>query len=81
MATELKFAGLTDAQVLCLFERIASTSNLLAEMCREKAEEFGGDDCGGQVFSDTSIDCCFADSRSKALGDKFPSVECNRMQL
>ena len=37
--------------------------------------------CGGQVFSDTSIDCCFADSRSKALGDKFPSVECSRVQL
>ena len=37
--------------------------------------------CGGQVISDTSIGCCFADSRSKALGDKFPSVECSRVQL
>jgi hypothetical protein len=27
--------------------------------------------CGGQVFSDASIGCCFTDSRSKALGDKF----------
>lgn len=45
MATKTNhFAGLTDAQVLCLFERIASTSNLLAEMCREKADEFGGSD-------------------------------------
>jgi len=38
-------------------------------------------DCGGQVISDTLIGCCFADSRSKALGDKLPSLECSRVQL
>lgn len=36
-----KFAGLTDKQVLQLFERIATTANLMADICRDKAEEFG----------------------------------------
>lgn len=44
MATKPKFAGLSDAQVLSLFEQIATTSNLMAEMCREKAEELGEHD-------------------------------------
>lgn len=39
-----KFSGLTDDQVLCLLERIATTINLMADLCREKAEEHGGDD-------------------------------------
>ena len=34
MAKELRFAGLADAQVLCLFEKIATTVTLMAEMCR-----------------------------------------------
>lgn len=36
-----KFSGLTDEQVRSLFERIATTINLMAELCREKAEEHG----------------------------------------
>ena len=48
MATKTLTAGrfddLTDAQVLGLFERIASTVNLMAEICREKAEEVGTHD-------------------------------------
>lgn len=39
-----KFSGLTDAQVLMLFGQIATTAHLLASICREKAEEFGGHD-------------------------------------
>lgn len=37
-----KFSGLSDDQVLSLFEKIATTANLMAEICRDKAEEFGG---------------------------------------
>ena len=36
-----KFAGLSDDQVLKLFEKIATTVNLMAEICRDKGEEFG----------------------------------------
>lgn len=39
-----RFAGLTDDQVLMLFEKIAITANLMAEICRDKAEEFGEHD-------------------------------------
>ena len=36
-----KFSGLSDDQVLSLFEKIATTVNLMADICREKAEEYG----------------------------------------
>ena len=39
------------------------------------------DPCSGQVISDSKIDFFNVDSRSKALGDKLPSVECSRMLL
>lgn len=39
-----RFSGLTDDQVLRLFEKIATTANLMAEICRDKAEEFGEKD-------------------------------------
>lgn len=39
-----RFAGLTDDQVLMLFGKIATTANLMAEICRGKAEEFGEHD-------------------------------------
>ena len=39
--TNPKFSGLTDAQVIQLFERIASTIELMSSICREKAEEHG----------------------------------------
>ena len=39
-----RFAGLTDDQVMMLFGKIASTANLMAEICRDKAEEFGEND-------------------------------------
>ena len=38
-------------------------------------------ECGGQVISDSEIGFFDVDSRSKALGDKFPSFECSRMLL
>ena len=34
--------------------------------------------CSGQVISDRKIDFFDVDSRSKASGDKLPSVECSR---
>jgi hypothetical protein len=37
----LKFSGLTDEQVLQLFEQIASTVDLMSSICREKADEHG----------------------------------------
>ncbi len=39
-----RFSGLTDEQVLRLLCQIASTVNLMSEICREKAEEFGEQD-------------------------------------
>ena len=36
-----KFSGLTDEQVLSLFEQIATTANLMADICRNEAERFG----------------------------------------
>lgn len=36
-----KFAGLTEDQVLQLCGQIASTANLMADICRDKAEEHG----------------------------------------
>lgn len=39
-----RFAGLTDAQVLGVFNQIASTVNLMASICRDKAEEVGTHD-------------------------------------
>lgn len=36
-----KFSGLTDDQVLSVFKKIATTVNLMADICREKAEEYG----------------------------------------
>lgn len=45
MATKKqKFSGLTDDQVLQLFAQIASTANLMCDICRTKADEHGGDD-------------------------------------
>jgi len=37
--------------------------------------------CSGQVISDSLIDFFDVDSRSKALGDMLPSVECSLMLL
>ncbi len=42
--TNPKFNGLSDDQVLSLFERVATNVNLLSSICREKAEEHGSDD-------------------------------------
>lgn len=39
-----KFNGLTDDQVLSLLERVATNINLMASICRDKAEEHGSDD-------------------------------------
>ena len=39
-----KFSGLTDEQVMRLFEQIASTVDLMATICRMKAEEHGTED-------------------------------------
>lgn len=39
--TSSKFHGLTENQVLKLCNQIASTADLLAELCRTKAEEHG----------------------------------------
>ena len=39
-----KFSGLTDDQASKLFEKIATTSWLMAEMCRSKADEHGASD-------------------------------------
>ena len=36
-----RFSGLTDDQVRMLFEKIATTANLMAEICRDKADEHG----------------------------------------
>ena len=41
MATKTKFSGLSDSQVLLLFKQIATTSHLIAGICRDKAEELG----------------------------------------
>jgi len=38
-------------------------------------------ECSGQVISDREIDFFDVDSRSKALGDTLPSVECSRVLL
>ena len=38
-----KFSGLSDEQVLQLFEKIASTVDLMSTICLEKADEHGGD--------------------------------------
>ena len=37
--------------------------------------------CRGQVISDSLIDFFDVDSRSKALGDMLPRVECSLMLL
>lgn len=39
-----RFSGLSDEQVSKLFGQIASTVNLLAAICRDKAEEVGTHD-------------------------------------
>jgi hypothetical protein len=39
--TASRFAGLTDDQVRMVFEQIATTVNLMAEICRDKAEAMG----------------------------------------
>jgi hypothetical protein len=39
-----KFSGLTDEQVLMLFFQIASTVNLMAQICRNEAERHGAND-------------------------------------
>lgn len=47
--TTKKIAGLTNEQVRMLFEQIASTMNLMADICRSKAEEHGDHD-SAQTF-------------------------------
>lgn len=42
--TKIKFSGLTDEQVKMLFEKIASSCNLMADLCRSKAEDHGDSD-------------------------------------
>ncbi len=42
--TAVRFDGLTDDQVLKLFGQIATTVNLVASICRDKADEFGDHD-------------------------------------
>lgn len=44
-----KFAGLTNEQVRMLFEKIATSMNLMADICRSKAEEYGAHD-SAQTF-------------------------------
>lgn len=39
-----KIAGLTNEQVRMLFEKIATSCNLMADLCRSKAEEHGDND-------------------------------------
>ena len=42
MATKTnRFSGLTDDQVLMIFGQIATTANLMAAICRERADEYG----------------------------------------
>ena len=48
---------------------------------RESSNQLGFHPCSGQVISDSEIDFFDVDSRSKALGDKLPSVECSRVLL
>ena len=57
MSTKPKFAGLSDAQVLSLFEQIATTLNLLASMCREKGEALGGHDAALAFFAMENMLC------------------------
>ena len=40
-----------------------------------------GRNCPGQVISHAPIGCLIADSCSKALGGKLPSLECSRALL
>ena len=42
---------------------------------------YEGANCPGQVISYTQIGCFVADSCSKALGGRLPSVECSRALL
>lgn len=42
--TTTKIAGLTNDQMRMLFERIATSMNLMADLCRSKAEELGEHD-------------------------------------
>ena len=46
-----KFAGLNDDQVLSLFERIATTANLMSEICRDKANEYGQHDAASTLHA------------------------------
>jgi len=39
-----RFAGLSDDQVLMIFNQIATTANLMAAMCRERAAACGDKD-------------------------------------
>lgn len=43
-STKTSFSGLTDSQVLQVLRQIATSVNLMAEMCRERAEAFGDQD-------------------------------------
>ena len=78
----LSYAEVSDARWNRLSSfPIGSSMSTVRQLLGPAAKKAPLLDCGGQVFSDTSIGCCFADSRSKALGDKFPSVECSLVQL
>lgn len=46
MNGESKFNGLSDAQVLMLMSQIATTINLVCEVCREAAERHGCTEAG-----------------------------------
>lgn len=39
-----KFAGLSDEQVLSILSRIATTANLISNVCQDRAEHYGGHD-------------------------------------
>lgn len=40
--TKPKFAGLTDDQVLSILNQIATTANLISQVCMDRAEVYGG---------------------------------------
>jgi hypothetical protein len=46
-----KFNGLTDDQVLMLFGQIATTVNLVSELCRDQAERYGSENVAHTLYA------------------------------